>query len=213
MDRALLWVLWNLFLAALPVVFGRRLAAQVRRARAGNPGLWVAVALWSVLWLGFLPNTCYLLTEWRHWFDGIHTAQYWQHWTRNGSVPDFVALARWTIFFAAFSGAGVVAFWAAVRPLAQALRDWRGYPLAGALLFWLNSIGVYLGLELRFNTWDLLHRPLSIARTALAALRHSEFLLMTIGFTLLLWVLYQAVETFAVGLKQRLGNPEEAPSA
>ncbi|MBI5834356.1 MAG: DUF1361 domain-containing protein [Armatimonadetes bacterium] len=204
MDRAFLWVAWNLFLAVLPVLFARRLATQLTRARGGKPHLWPAVALWLALWLAFLPNTCYLLTEWRHWFDLMHGEQYWVRWAKHGSLSDFMALAQWTLFFASFSGAGVIAFWAAIRPLGQALSDCRWRPWLGALLFWLNGLGVYLGLELRFNSWQVVSQPAAIARQALTALSHPVFIVLVSGFALLLWALYEIVETFAAGIRYRL---------
>jgi len=210
MDRVAFWVLWNVFLAVLPVLFARRLAHQLGRALSGRAHLWPAVALWAMLWLAFLPNSCYLLTEWRHWFDELLSGHYWQRWTRDGSLDHLIRLAQWTVFYAAFSGAGVLCFWAAVKPVAHVLTDRPWRPWAGAVLFWLNGLGVYLGLELRFNSWDLLHRPGVIFQQALTALSHPEFIVLVSAFALLLWLLYEVVETFAVGLHQRFGRREVA---
>ena len=59
-------VAWNLFLAVIPVALAFAIARGARRdmREAGRIrwGLWLPL---GVVWLAFLPNSCYLLTEWR----------------------------------------------------------------------------------------------------------------------------------------------------
>ena len=65
-------VIWNLFLAVLPVVLAFVIARGARRDRQATGhvrwGLWAPLAF---VWLLFLPNSCYLLTEWRHYLDTL----------------------------------------------------------------------------------------------------------------------------------------------
>lgn len=51
-----IWVAWNLVLAIFPVLLGRSIGALASR---NKPLAWALLPVW----LAFLPNTCYLLTE------------------------------------------------------------------------------------------------------------------------------------------------------
>ena len=197
------WVAWNVFLAVIPVVVAWPLARQLRQAGGRRPGAWLGLLLLAALWLGFLPNAPYLLTEWRHWFNVLERKQLWVRWHDEGELAAFWELAQLTLFFAAFSLAGVITYWAALRPVLATIagKHWRWLLLL--VLSWLNGLGVHLGLELRFNTWDLLHTPGSIVDEALRALRVPGFHGFILGFTLLLWLLYESTETFCHGLRAR----------
>ena len=57
-------VLWNLFLAVVPVLLAFAIARGVRRERAaGGAVRWLLWGPLALLWLLFLPNSCELLTE------------------------------------------------------------------------------------------------------------------------------------------------------
>src|ERR1051325_7098363 len=65
-ERMLHPVYWNLFLAIIPVPLGYLTAwALSKRGEKRNLPVWLAFPI-ALAWLVFLPNICYLLTEWRH---------------------------------------------------------------------------------------------------------------------------------------------------
>ena len=85
---ALIWLSTDLALAFVPVALAFGIAHGLRRdilrrdilrrdilrrdiltARRIRWELWLPLLL---VWLLFLPNTCYLLTEWRHYLCDIH---------------------------------------------------------------------------------------------------------------------------------------------
>jgi len=201
----LLGVSWNLFLAALPVLFGYWLARVLQRQQQPLP--WARCLLLGVAWLGFLPNAPYLLTEWRHLlFD--------ERWAplRDAGNEDHVAMfhmAVWALGFFLYSAAGVVCFVLAIRPLDRALRQ-SGHRTVwyAPALFFLTSLGVYLGLILRWNTWDLLTRPHRVVDSALEAFTSAPLLGAILVFALILWALYAALALLLVALTLRLANPE-----
>jgi len=134
------FLLWNLFLAWIPLVFALVVYDRYRR---GVPLLRLAPAL--VIWLLFLPNAPYIFTDFIHlapaprtplWFDGTVLSAY--AWT--GVLLGFVSLSL--VHAVVRHRFGAYAGWAAAL---------------GALA--LTSVGVYVGRFLRWNSWDLVVRP------------------------------------------------------
>lgn len=134
------FLLWNLFLAWVPLLFALvvydRYRRGVRLVRLA-PGL--------ALWLVFLPNAPYIFTDFIHlsaapqtplWFDGAVLSAF--AWT--GVLLGFVS---------------VYLVHAVVRHRFGLRAGWAG--AFGALA--LTSAGVYLGRFLRWNSWDMLVRP------------------------------------------------------
>lgn len=196
-------VIWNLFLAAVPVVAGYILAwGLARHGKRRNLPLVVCVPL-GLLWLALLPNTCYLLTEWRHLlFD-----ERWKDLLDSGRADRSAMLktAHWAFLFAGYSGAGVLLFALAIRPMERWLRAARRHPVTYApFFFFLMSLGVYLGLIERFNSWDLLTRPGIVWSEALSALAYPVLLVNILLFAAVLWGLYEAVDIWFDGVAERL---------
>jgi uncharacterized membrane protein len=175
-----IFLIKNLILAWIPFVCGLvafTLAAAPRRR-------W-AVALLAGLWLIFLPNAPYLVTDIVHlrynrdvgwWYDLV-----------------LLALCAWTgMLLAVFS---------------LRLMQLRVASLAGRRLGWLfagatialGSVGVAIGRFLRWNSWDLLLRPQMVASDFLAsaATEHLDRAMLGLsGGVALLWLLvYLALAT------------------
>ena len=134
------FLFWNLILAWIPLVVALVIYDRYRR---GTPVARLAPAL--VLWLLFLPNAPYIVTDFVHlsdataaplWFQGIELSAY--AWT--GMLLGFVSLYL---------------VHAVVRHRFGASAGWAG--AFGVLM--LVSAGVYLGRVKRWNSWDLLTRP------------------------------------------------------
>jgi len=147
------FLVWNLFLAWVPLVCAVALrAAHVRRVRS------VALLPVFALWLAFLPNAPYLVTDFVHlryrdgaplWFDAVMLASY------------------------AWSGVGLGV--ASLRICSEVVRERRG-PWTAAIFVGASGLftgfGIYLGRFVRLNTWDLLTRPLTVMTQALSPLIH-----------------------------------------
>jgi uncharacterized membrane protein len=201
-------VVWNLFLALLPVILAFTIARGVRRDR--HEGERVRWGLWLPLgaaWLFFLPNSCYLLTEWRHYLQTLTQSTLFAQAHRGGAGRvDFFLV---TGFYLLYSGAGLLAFFLAVWPLDRLTRrrlGWAG-ALARPLLFPLCALGVYLGLMRgRFNTWDLLNprRLEDLLETTGAALHRPLLLALILTFGAVLWLFYAAFDVWMDGLAWRL---------
>lgn len=134
------FLLWNLFLAWVPLVLALVVYDRYRR---GTPLVRLLPAL--VLWLLFLPNAPYIVTdfvhlaEWRRpplWYDGVELSAF--AWT--GMLLGFVSLYL---------------VHAVVR---HRFGDTIGWTGVLAVLV-LASAGVFLGRVKRWNSWDVLVQP------------------------------------------------------
>lgn len=179
------FLLWNLLLALLPLLFAG-LAVRLR-SRA-------LIAVFGLLWLLFLPNAPYLMT------DLIHL--------RYGNSDGALALLDAVLLF---SGAfcGLALGLQSLRWMqARVARRWgqgvsQGFALAALSL---SGLGIYLGRTLRWNSWDLLLQPravlLDIASYVINPLSHWRMWSMTLLFAAVLiyvyWLMYESSVTNAV---------------
>lgn len=194
-------VVWNIFLASIPVALAYA-SVSLDVCRARRPIAVVPLVLVVAAWVAFLPNTCYLLTEWRHYLSGLDSQDLYLKANRD---PNYmIGLMRATVFFFCYGGIGMLAFVLALRPMHNLLkryvsRTW----IVAAPLFVALSLGVYLGLELRYNSWDLLRTPGLIWDDVTRLLdrpRLSTFILLFGGF---LWMSYFALDVWIDGLTAR----------
>jgi uncharacterized membrane protein len=134
------FLIWNLFLAWIPFLLALLVYDRYRR---GTSILRLAPAL--ALWLLFLPNAPYIVTDFVHlsaasapplWFDGVQLSAF--AWT--GMLLGFVSL--YLVHTVARHRFGSAAGWATVLAVLP-----------------LVSAGVYLGRVQRWNSWDLLTQP------------------------------------------------------
>ena len=180
------WAFWNLFLAALPVAFAVPLARRLSSPRASSR---IALAGLASVWLLFLPNATYLVTEWRHFlFDSQ-----WRQLTAHGATSRdaMFASAAWALAFAACGMAGLLLFTLAVRPVHRALSS-RGFPVRALApaLFLLCSLGTYLGLIYRLNSWQGLSNPGRVLHAVADTLSRPRSVLAIVVFAAVLAASY-----------------------
>ncbi len=134
------FLLWNLALAVVPVVASSLMALVGQRRGA------VALKIVCFLvWLVFLPNAPYLVTDFVHLTD-------------SPSVPLWYDVA----LFGSFAATGALLGYASVAEVESVLRTrlgavWALAASVAALL--LCGFGIYLGRFLRLNSWDVLTAP------------------------------------------------------
>lgn len=135
------FLFWNLFLAITPVLLAWWLVVRVRQHGWLK---WPQIAL-SVLWLTFLPNSFYLVT------DLIHL--------RPNYEADLLFDITLLICFI-LSGfiLGFISVYLVQRELTHRLSERTSYAIVAAI-FLSVSFAVFLGRYTRWNTWDILLRP------------------------------------------------------
>ncbi len=175
------FLIWNLFLAWIPLVCAAAAFARARRR------LDVLVIVLLLLWLLFFPNAPYMLT------DFIHVGE-------SPSVPlwyDALMLSSfaWTALLLGFASLYLVQ--KIVRSVVGATWSW----VVVAAVLGLSSFGVYLGRFLRFNSWDALLRPGRVAHVISHQLedpfRHPRMAAVLVVLTAFLLVAYTVVYAFA----------------
>jgi uncharacterized membrane protein len=140
-------LIWNLFLAWLPLVFALDACHQYRLAKRRN---W-RVYLSSALWLLFFPNAPYIFT------DLIHVKHWWplgRYWMDLSLVLVFALTGFLLGFISLYLMQSVVA-----NRFGKAA-SWL-FTLAVAAL---SGFGVYLGRVQRWNSWDIVVHPVGLAR-------------------------------------------------
>ena len=151
--RPLHSVVWNLFLAVIPVILSLIIFAGVRRQRRSGHVQWLLWGPMLIVWLAFLPNTCYLITEWRHYLDDLLRSPNTYFQSRH-SHSEMLQLMLGSAFYICYSGSGLICFYLSIYPLDMLFNPpWYVRPF----FFFLISLGVYLGLVDRFNSWQVFH--------------------------------------------------------
>jgi len=202
-----IWVAGDFLLAFVPVILANVIARGMRAdALAGRPRRRVLWGSMLLAWLIFLPNTAYLLTEWRHYVNIITEHPLYRHIYRGyGFTPGgTLFMALFTAFYFIYAGSGIVSMFLAIRPLDRLLTQaparirnlWRG------VIFLLCSFGVFLGFVEKLNSWQILSgRALYvIARGAWHVMSQPALAIVVIGFAGFLWAAYRALVLFENGL-------------
>lgn len=202
--QSLSWISWNIFLALIPVAAAYLLAWGIQAGTLRRKRIpWWAWTPLALFWFAFLPNTCYLLTEWRHFLFDPHFTD-----LRDAAASNRVLMlrvAKQGLFFLGYSGIGVLCFTLSIRPVAQVLRHAHMRVIYWAVPFYLlASLGVYMGLIVRLNSWDILTRPGYVLQVALHALMSPLLLRTILIFAFLLWLLYETVNIWVDGVALRL---------
>lgn len=140
-DTFFWFLIWNLLLAWLPLVFAYMLVLHLKKKPWHD---WTGIVL-SLLWLGFLPNSFYIGSDFVHIrFATSQTALYYAmlllSFTLNGLALGFISL--YMLHKQALKRVSIETAHTMV-----------------AVILLLSSFAIYLGRYLRWNTWDVLINP------------------------------------------------------
>ncbi|MBW4580578.1 MAG: DUF1361 domain-containing protein [Tildeniella nuda ZEHNDER 1965/U140] len=175
------WILWNLFLAFIPLVLSFWL---FRRRTIDRSALWW---LGWIVFIAFLPNAPYLLTDIIHLIRG----------TRAGYATWIIALVFIPLHIAAITS-GFEAYVVALINQGHYLKQqgqrhlvlWSELAMHG-----LCAIGIFLGRFRRYNSWDLVTDPGNVLIATMDDLTAKLPLLVIfitfIGLTILYWIMKQ----------------------
>jgi uncharacterized membrane protein len=167
------FLLWNLFLAVIPLSLSLGVAKTNRT---------VLAAPLLAAWLLFFPNAPYVLTDLIHLTP--HNHAYVPLWLDLLMLLSFAFVSLWL----GFQSLQIIQHWFAAR--FSRLTAWS--VAVGSL--GLSGFGVYLGRFERWNSWDVLRRPhllfSDIASRVLDPLQHANTWGFSLGFGTLLILAY-----------------------
>jgi uncharacterized membrane protein len=140
------FLVWNLFLAWLPLIFALLACEQHRQSPRRN-GRFIALL---AAWLLFFPNAPYIFTDLIHLTVSVHR-HYW---------VDLVLILACALTGLVIGFVSLFLMHSLVRRRFGWLAGW----LFSATIAGLTGIGIYVGRFLRLNSWDVVFRPAKLFR-------------------------------------------------
>ena len=168
---------WNLFLAWVPYLVTLALPFLYKKSK-----LLVVIALF--IWLLFLPNAPYILTDFLHlkkrigiplWYDMMLFLSF--AWT--GLMLGYLSLLEVQLFLQKFFSNFFV-------------------QLLNILILFLCGFGIYLGRTQRWNSWDIVTQPFSLFEDILNILARPETLGLAIVISVFLLLGYFTLTTLTM---------------
>jgi uncharacterized membrane protein len=170
------FLVWNLFLAWLPLVFAL-LACEKFQNTSGRD--WGFLSL-AGAWLLFFPNAPYIFTDLTHL-----TTQFYGHYWVDLMLILLCALTGLVL--------GFVSLYLMQSVVARMLGRPASWVFIAAVAA-LSGFGIYLGRFMRFNSWDVLFRPVQLYRGignwAAAPLANANTLAFPVLFAAFLFIAY-----------------------
>lgn len=144
---------WNLFLAFVPYWITGWMSGNMS-IRKNKFKLFLALGAWLL----FIPNSFYIITD-------------LVHFTHIRSAPKWFDL----ILIFSFAWNGILCGIISMRRVETLIVSLRGKKFSVFLVFavmWLCAFGVYIGRFLRYNSWDIITDPFSLAGEILNMIVH-----------------------------------------
>jgi uncharacterized membrane protein len=167
---------WNLFLAWIPLIMAY--AAWV--LSLGRKWLYIVIPFIAFVWLIFLPNAPYIITDFKHLADPRADVPIWFD----------VMMLMW------FSWTGLLLGVVSLYLMQDIVHREFGRWISWIMVFivsMLSSVGVYIGRFIRWNSWDVFADPAGIAREFIQgsqdpSLRSIGFIIIFAGFFLFVYL-------------------------
>lgn len=169
---------WNLLLAFIPYFISRWLI--------GKPSLinnkWMLAGI-LFIWLMFIPNSFYILT------DLFHLQE-------NNNTPLWFDL----LLILSFAWNGLLAGILSVRHIEKTVQVLWGYKNELVFLYpvmLLNALGIFIGRYLRYNSWDVITNPFHLMMDIFDLLTHpilyKNAWSMIIFYSIFMMLLYMTI--------------------
>lgn len=160
--------------------------ALVRNLKSQPWSGWQNILL-SFLWLIFLPNAWYVLTDFVHIFP-------------NGEVSQIFDIVLMSLLALTGFSLGMASLLIVHNELIKRLSELKSYVFI-ELAILTSSFAVYLGRDLRWNTWDVIKNPggviVNVSDSIVNPFGSNRALNVTMLFFVLVSVVYAAVWIFA----------------
>ena len=172
-----IFLAWNLFLAWIPFALSQHLYGIKNR--------WKLLLIIG-LWLLFLPNAPYIITDFLH-------------------LEQRIPIPYWYDILLLFSAAlnGLLLGLLSLLMVERFLINRYGSRISGFIIlcsFFLCAFGIYIGRYLRWNSWDIIVNPGDVAADILTRVfnpfDHFSTWAVTVLFGSFLYVIYYSIKKF-----------------
>ena len=184
------WIVWNLFLAFIPLILSFWLF--LRRSKRRSLVWWLGYITFIV----FLPNAPYLLTDIIHLIEAIRAG--YSIWITTLVFIPLHLLAIW---------AGWEAYVISVINQGHYLKQQGATKfvfISELITHALCAIGIFLGRFLRFNSWDLVTKPDILFMSTISNLTARKPLLVIAITFFILVILYWLTKQITLGTLSRI---------
>lgn len=168
------WLLYNLFLALISVACGKlMLRVKFKPLKF----------IFFFIWLIFLPNTIYLLTDIAHLFED---------WSKVNSMFKILL----TLQYSFFAILGIITFVTAVYFFQKLIQKKSNEKInltthiAILILNFTVGFGVILGGIQRTNSWHVFTNPIRVTNDILDIISSKEILMLSVGVGILANIIY-----------------------
>ncbi|CAM4100883.1 MULTISPECIES: DUF1361 domain-containing protein [Flavobacterium] len=166
------FLVWNLFLAAVPylvLTFAKQKIQLLENVKSR--------ALLFIVWLLFLPNSFYILTDFVHlkkgnpelfWFDLVLLFSF----ASLGFLFGLLSLKEFKNCFSLFYSKTIITY-------------------SIPMICLLSGFGIYLGRFLRFNSWTIITNPFQLLIDSFQTLLSFKAILFSVLYGSLIYLTYQ----------------------
>lgn len=167
----LLFLIWNLFLAFIPYFLSSSIYKNFFNTTKKSQN-----SFFGLVWLLFIPNCFYILTDFTH----LH----------------FKTTFQFSLDMLIISGFSFVGFYVgllSIHTIHQLVIAKYGNTKGNIFILiisFLSAFGIYLGRVLRFNSWDIISKPIQLAYTSIYALFSLETIIYTLQLGTIILISY-----------------------
>lgn len=167
----LLFLIWNLFLALVPYFLSSSIHNNFFDSNKK-----IQNSIYTLIWLLFIPNTFYILTDFTH----LH-------------YYNALQFSLDLLIISSFSFAGFYVGLLSLHHMHLLTIAKYGEKIGNFFILsisFLSAFGIYLGRVLRFNSWDIISKPIVLFNTSIYALFSFETIIYTLQLGILILVSY-----------------------
>ena len=167
----LLFLIWNLFLAYIPYFLSSSIYKNFFNTSKKTQN-----SFYGLVWLLFIPSSFYILTD----FTNLHFRTTFQ-------------FSLDMLIISSFSFVGFYVGLLSIHTIRQLVIAKYGNTKGNIFILtisFLSAFGIYLGRVLRFNSWDIISKPIQLAYTSIYALFSLETIIYTLQLGTIILISY-----------------------
>jgi uncharacterized membrane protein len=175
-EEGFTFLVGNLFLAWIPLL----MAYTAWVVSLGRKWLYFVIPIVAFVWLVFLPNAPYIITDFIHLADPSTVVPVWFD----------VMMLMWFSWTGLLLG--VVSLYLMQDIVHREFGRWAGWIMVLTVSI-LSGLGVYIGRFIRWNSWDLIADPVGITSQIISgtqdpSLHSIAFIVIFAGFFLFVYI-------------------------